>query len=304
MLKVCLVTGAQLPIPDVKGGAIERILTMLLEDNEKYALVEFTIITQYDSHALNLQNNFRYTKFINLPTPNRMLNSIHWRLLFLIEKLIGIKLGRFKLVNRKIERVLLDRYSEYDLIINECAEIQAIKKVADIYGTKKFCRHMHAVPGIDLLSQNVYSTTISVSEYVKRRYEKNTSSTSSHNYVLLNCIDQNRFIKAFDKEIIEKKKTDLGFKKDDFIVLYCGRLIKEKGVKELIDAVIKTCDDHIKLLIIGASHFMKGNRGEYADNIKNLAEKYLRYLDVLTQIIAEDYRQEHFGQQEKNNNMI
>lgn len=35
---------------------------------------------------------------------------------------------------------------------------------------------------------------------------------------------------------------------------------------------------------------------------KNLAEKYLRYLDVLTQIIAEDYRQEHFGQQEKNNN--
>lgn len=37
-------------------------------------------------------------------------------------------------------------------------------------------------------------------------------------------------------------------------------------------------------------------------NDKELAEKYLRYLDVLTQIIAEDYRQEHFGQQEKNNN--
>lgn len=32
---------------------------------------------------------------------------------------------------------------------------------------------------------------------------------------------------------------------------------------------------------------------------KNLAEKYLRYLDVLTQIIAEDYRSTHFSQQQK-----
>lgn len=271
MLKVCLVTGAQLPIPDVKGGAIERILTMLIEDNEKYALLEFTIITLYDSIALNLQNNFRYTKFINIPAPNRILNSIHWRLLFLVEKLLGIKLGRFKLVNRKIERVLMDRYNEYDLVINECAEVQAIKKVAEIYGTKKLCRHMHAVPGIELFAHNVYNTTISVSEFVRRCYEKNISSTTSQNYVLLNCIDQERFIRALDKESIKKKKIELGFKEDDFIVLYCGRLIKEKGVKELIDAVIKTCDDHIKLLIIGASRFMKGNSGGYAEKIATLA---------------------------------
>lgn len=34
-------------------------------------------------------------------------------------------------------------------------------------------------------------------------------------------------------------------------------------------------------------------------NDKELAEKYLRYLDVLTQIIAEDYRSTHFSQQQK-----
>ena len=43
--KICIITSGALPVPDVKGGAIERLMTMLAEENEKYGLLDITILS-------------------------------------------------------------------------------------------------------------------------------------------------------------------------------------------------------------------------------------------------------------------
>jgi glycosyltransferase involved in cell wall biosynthesis len=66
-----------------------------------------------------------------------------------------------------------------------------------------------------------------------------------------NGIDLERFNQATPID----RKT-LGFKNDDFIVVYSGRLIKEKGIEELIDTFYQLKDyPQIKLLILGGSFY-------------------------------------------------
>ena len=59
---------------------------------------------------------------------------------------------------------------------------------------------------------------------------------------------------------------------DDFVMVYSGRINKEKGVAELIDAMIHLQDvPQIKLLVMGSSFF--GNSTNEDDFILSLKEK-------------------------------
>lgn len=55
----------------------------------------------------------------------------------------------------------------------------------------------------------------------------------------------------FSKENIEQLKNDLGFKKEDFIYIFVGRLVKDKGINELIESFKRLNDNNIKLLLVG-----------------------------------------------------
>ena len=85
---------------------------------------------------------------------------------------------------------------------------------------------------------------ITVSNYIKGRVE--TIGADIPIETVYNGIDLERFYLATPID----RKT-LGFKEDDFIVVYSGRINPEKGVKELIQAFAKLHDyPNIKLLII------------------------------------------------------
>ena len=43
MKKICLVVGNTLPVPAVMGGAVEELITMLLDQNEIEHAVPFTL---------------------------------------------------------------------------------------------------------------------------------------------------------------------------------------------------------------------------------------------------------------------
>ena len=68
-------------------------------------------------------------------------------------------------------------------------------------------------------------------------------------------------------------------------MLFCGRIVAEKGVRELIDAVTGISDTRVKLLIIGSDNFAQGNKGRYAEDIEKLVAEnkdrimHLGYVD-------------------------
>ena len=67
-------------------------------------------------------------------------------------------------------------------------------------------------------------------------------------------------LKYFDKSNLntndlEQLKKELGINPDDFVFIFVGRLVKEKGIEELVNAFDDLCTHHtkkIKLLLVGA----------------------------------------------------
>ena len=275
--KVCFVTGGELPVPDVKGGAVERLLTMLIEDNEKEQKFEFTILSIEDEEQKALQKKFLHTHFVSLRKPQRLLNSIRWRERRLMEMITHEPYLHLTGINRQINQYLQKHGNEYDLIINECAHSLALKMFAERQGKSRLCRHYHFVEKKIEGFDDIYGSTISVSQFVKNAFMQHSEIPDNQNHVLLNCIDEKRFQKKLSDSEKKELRKSLGLDEDDFVILFCGRIIQIKGIKELVECVIKINEDKVKLLIMGSSNFGDGNRGVYTENvlntIKNNSEK-------------------------------
>jgi glycosyltransferase involved in cell wall biosynthesis len=71
-----------------------------------------------------------------------------------------------------------------------------------------------------------------------------------------NGIDTDRFsMQALEKEGYHRRsfRDSLGIKENDFVFFFCGRIAREKGVVELLDAMdyLQVKHSHMKLLLIG-----------------------------------------------------
>ena len=95
---------------------------------------------------------------------------------------------------------------------------------------------------------------ITVSKFIANCVQEISPADAKCQHVY-NGIDLSHF--APSVEPVNKAK--LGFKDDDFILLYSGHIFPEKGISELIDAMIKLKQySSIKLLVIGGAFVNNG----------------------------------------------
>ena len=85
----------------------------------------------------------------------------------------------------------------------------------------------------------------------------------------MNCYNNNRFYLTKS----DLSRQNLGIPQDLFLVAYCGRLVKEKGVKELIYSISKFKQKNIGLLLIGSSFFRNSKNTKYQNDLKKLSNK-------------------------------
>ncbi len=62
-------------------------------------------------------------------------------------------------------------------------------------------------------------------------------------------------------------RNKFGFVYDDLVVIFCGRIIPEKGVLDLMNAVCGIKDPRVKLLIIGSPNFSSLQKSEYLKKV-------------------------------------
>lgn len=60
-------------------------------------------------------------------------------------------------------------------------------------------------------------------------------------------------MEALDQSQVQQLRQELEIQPDDFVFLFIGRLVKDKGVRELVSAfkVLQTRHKHVKLLLVG-----------------------------------------------------
>jgi len=127
-----------------------------------------------------------------------------------------------------------------------------------IYETSKgFKRFL--LKNIDAITGSFATVVVCVSKSVKERSEKDKLNNPKKNVILglgtCNGIDtENKFNpEKADFEKVEAIKKNLEIEDGDKVLGYVGRIVKDKGIEELIDAwkIIKPQFPNVKLLLVG-----------------------------------------------------
>lgn len=259
MKNICIIVPKGLPVPSVLGGAIETLVTSLIEENEKNKKIHITCFSKSNEQAKKISEKYKYTdcEYIGMNL-NYILMAIRVKIL----NLFGKRLNTYnEVILRKI------RNKKFDYIVAEDGAYSCFKTYLKYYKKEQLYLHYHHVGESNKLVDDTFGHFITVSNYVKNHF-KETSNIKDY-IVLTNGIKIENFDKnlsTLEKENIRKK---LGFNNDDFVVVFCGRLVKNKGILELINSIEKIENKKIKLLIIGSVNFGTKEKSEYSIMLEN-----------------------------------
>ena len=264
----------KLPVPDTMGGAVEALAAILLEQNEKAQTEHEFYFIQSKIKETKYQPNIEYKhNKVVLVKHNRFFSHLVTFINKALKKLkFKSKLKTF-FPNCYQNKVLKEVIKINPDLIVFIDNIDAnLPKYTKIFGKEKL--YLHAHTDFDW-QPNVYGYVaglICVSDYIKRVNEQRCNYYEGNDYVLTNCVREN----LYEKKLAEDERTalrkQLGFDESDFVVVYCGRLRKHKGVDKLVSAVLQS-NKNIKLLIIGSNKSIKKEKTPYIKYLESLISK-------------------------------
>ena len=259
MLKVCFITPNLFPVPNVKGGAIEALVTNMVRCQEKYKKIDMTVVSIYDEEALSESKKFSNTNFIYIKKNLRYyITGIFYNI---INKVFKKKLNTYNhIVLSKIKN------TDFDYVIAEGGHYESYVEFLKYFDRSKLILHLHHQGSSNKMIDKAFSKLIGVSKFVSDDFKKSTKRIDVT--YLNNGIEVEKFDKECSKKELKELKEKYNIKDDDFVIIYCGRLIQVKGVLELIKAVKNVNNDNIKLMILGSSSFLNGKEDEYTKKLK------------------------------------
>lgn len=253
MLKICLFVMAGLPIPAVKGGAIETLIQLLLDENEKNKRFEFTVLCVYDTDAEKKCGQYRNAHFVyfrKYPRFDHALGMLSRGFYRLFRIVIPHSLGCYQALRH------LRQTREYDWVINETWKVYLSPLLVRMYPKERIALHLHRKGetqkgDISARIDHSFAHLIAVSRFVANDWQRATERDAAHTHVLLNCCDVSAMLK---KPLMAEKdalRASLGIREGEYVIIFVGRITAEKGVVELIRAIERMSIGNIHLLLIG-----------------------------------------------------
>jgi len=281
-VKIAIVCNEAKPVPAVEGGAVETLVDLFIQNNEGHKTADIDVYSIYNEKALlkskSLKNtNFHFIKY------DKKIEEI---------KVFSNKvLKKFKIKHsfheylKRVVKIL--KQNEYDWVIVENRPMY-IKYIRSKLPKTKIALHLHN----DTLSiedyyakfvHDKYDKILSVSDYITKRVVDINPRSSEKVVTLLNRIDTCKFNREkYDENFIRVQYKISGEEK---IILYHGRIIKEKGVLELIKAfnIANKQQSNLRLVIIGDS-----NNKDYHRKIVEEVNKGKQNAIIMTGYINHD----------------
>jgi len=268
-MKIAILTSGILPVPAVQGGAVENLIDFYLAYNDKYHLHDITVYSSkhHDTKkhpALKSKVNHYY--YVDTTS---IIAKIRKRLY--LRKAGGNEFHHFS-IEYFIEQVIRHlRKHTYDLIIieNRPAYSLKVKKVS----SAKIIYHIHnsKLTKESRYAEELYYAAdqiICVSDFITNEV-KSIVPNDKKCVTVHNGIDLNAFSPNIKSSICRK---NMGLTEDDFVLLFSGRINREKGISELLDAFLSIKElSNIKLLVIGSSFYGGSNTEDLF--INSLKEK-------------------------------
>ncbi len=101
------------------------------------------------------------------------------------------------------------------------------------------------------LSTNLFCNSYGLKEYIQQHLTKREINVVANGSI--NGVDTDYFKDTFSVKEKEEKRKKMGLSQDDFVLLFVGRVVKDKGVNELLQAFTLLREEYkeLKLLIVG-----------------------------------------------------
>ena len=227
MKKIAIIAPCILPVPATKGGAVEGLITRLIDDNELHKCYEIDLFTLSDD---SIDKDYLQTTIIPI-RPGR-LYQLSNRLSDKYYRTVKNKSAK-RSIDRKIKDAFIRRVNEtdcrYDAVIIQNMMSTAVTLVRYCNGKYDFPFFFHMHNDVDIYRSPEYIQElvrngvqfIAVSDYIKKQILRYADDATVH--LLYNGID----LAAYHSS----KESNRG---ESF--LYAGRIIPDKGVKELVTA--------------------------------------------------------------------
>ena len=267
MKKICIISQCSLPIPTTKGGAVETLVEYIIKENEKNHKFDFTIISIKEKEAEEISKNYKYTKFVYINPKNKYINKC---LLFIYKILKHLKIYipftlEFKEALRKLKEL-----KDQDYFIYEAGPTTQIPLLNKIIPKEKLLVHIHWDGMGNKKINKCFSYLIPVSNYIGDRWIKATRCNSSKIKVLQNCAKIERFTKKITESEKEELRAKLNIPKSNKVIIFTGRIVAEKGVKELLNAFTNLQEKDVTLMIIGSANFGAETNTTYEKEIDKI----------------------------------
>lgn len=242
--RVLIVSPGLLPVPAVKGGAVETLIESLARQNEVHKKMKLTVISLWDREAALKAEKYKETEFIFVRQPlwraaadTGIYSYIEfvkkdWRSMFFQQYY------REKYYVQKVAKIMRDR--EFDLVVfeNNFALLCALELWNnDIKYAGKYDFHQHsAVLDTEKNREHFVKCRriLAVSEYVRQDILKNYPEVKEEQVLTIkNGVNRKRFglYGGSKKRALLRKKWNA---ENRVIFFYSGRLSPEKGVLEMI----------------------------------------------------------------------
>ena len=268
-MKIAILTSGILPVPAVQGGAVENLIDFYLEYNNQHLLHDITVysvwhpdVKQHPAQESEV-NHYIYIKVETLIAKirKRLFHYLHKNqeyYHYTIEFFLNQALKQIR--SRQYEAIIIENRPGYALRLKGLTNAHIVYHLHNEKLSISTKKH-----------QDIYeaaSKIITVSNYiancVKTINPNDTKCITVHNGIDLDAFTHQQP----SKTVLHK------FGKDGFIMLFSGRITKEKGIKELIEAITKlNVYPNIRLLVIGSSFYgNSGNENSYANSLKTIAK--------------------------------
>ena len=272
MKKILVVISGGLPIPSIKGGAVETLIDMYLDENEKKGLYSFEVYSTYADNVEEYANKYKNSIF-HYVHAETFCYKISRYTRAILNKILHLNVN-FAFVNEVIKDIKKNKKENYyDLVIVE-NNAMLVNPLAKIF-KNKIILHLHndnvnCYVKDGLKTYHNCKTIYTVSEYIKDRVE--TLGKENKVKVLMNGINQEQFHKSVNSITRETIRNKFGISKDDVVFIFSGRVCDDKGVYELLQAFIELRKkyDNIKLLIVGGSFFSSTKKTKYIKSLIDL----------------------------------
>lgn len=245
MIHICFMIPSDLPVPATRGGGVETLVTNLINENEIQHRLKMTVICANNFSAEKQSHHYKYTDFTFLPYPSAAYRRFAHYMFGAIRHLTG---KRFldKWNKAELQAALSHKP---DFIINENGHMDGFSAYQRV--AIPIIYHLHFNPAKRFKNLG-YSHVFAVSNFVGNTWKSNNRGIPAGVTTIHNCVNDS-FFHVQGLETRQETRKKLGLKPDDFAILYCGRIVPEKGILELIQAFSRIQDPKVKLIVIGSS---------------------------------------------------